>query len=61
MGYYHGDIVLPTHRHCGTVQGTLASRCSAAPDTPATPTVVSSSATQITVGWWGALGISGGL
>lgn len=35
----------------GTLSGTLASRCSAAPDTPATPTVVSSSATQITVGW----------
>eukprot|EP00435_Cladocopium_sp_Y103_P053539 s316_g17.t1 len=35
----------------GTLSGTLASRCSAAPDTPATPTVVSSSATQITIGW----------
>eukprot|EP00434_Breviolum_minutum_P031277 symbB.v1.2.027658.t1/scaffold2852.1/size68900/5 len=35
----------------GTLSGTLASRCSAAPDTPAAPTVVSSSATQITIGW----------
>ena len=35
----------------GTLSGTLASRCSAAPDTPAQPTLVSSSAAHVTIGW----------
>ncbi|CAJ1392525.1 unnamed protein product [Effrenium voratum] len=35
----------------GTLSATLASRCSAAPDTPAQPTIVSSSSSHVTVGW----------
>eukprot|EP00913_Durusdinium_trenchii_P025300 g23751.t1 len=35
----------------GTLSGTLASRCSAVPDTPAQPSIVSSSSTHITIGW----------